>query len=123
MLFRGKYLQPRLQLHPCQYTAHSYGDTIMVERYGKQLSSNSDPERESRIKRTACSNTLLQYFYRFHYPLFAIIPSHSTSATTHNNYHYRVVVRRKESGLMESSESPPPPYSNFVDPVNPKPVF
>jgi hypothetical protein len=113
MLLRGQYLQHRLQLHPCEHTARSYDDTIMVERYGMQLSSNSDPERESRIKRTACSNPLLQYIYRFHYPLSAIIPSHSTSTTIHNRYHYRVVIRRKESRLMESSESQPPSYSSY----------
>jgi len=123
MLLRGKCLQHRLLLHPCEHTAHSYDDTIMVEPCGTQLSSNSDLERESRIKRTACSSPLLQYFYRVHYPLFAIMPSHSTSAKTHNSYHYRVVIRRKESGLMESSESLPGSYSNFVDPVTPKPVF
>lgn len=123
MLLRGKYLQHRLLLHTCEHTAHSYDDTIMVEPYGTQLSSNSDLERESRIKRTACSSPLLQYFYRFHYPLFVIMPSHSTSVTTHHSYHYRVVIRRKEPGLMESTESLPPSYSNFVDPVTPKPVF
>jgi len=123
MLLRGKYLQHRLLLHPCEHTAHSYDETIMVEPYGTQLSSNSDLERESRIKRTACSNPLLEYFYRFLYPLFAIIPSHFTSATTHNSYHYRVVIRRKQSGLVESSELLPPSYSNFLDPVTPKPVF
>ena len=91
----------RLQLHPCEHTAHEYDDTKMVEPYGTPLSSKSDPEREPRITRTASSNPLLQYSYRFHYPLSAIIPSRSTSATTHNSY-CRVVIRRKDSQLMVS---------------------
>jgi hypothetical protein len=85
MVLTGKYLQHRLQLHPCEHKAHASDDTIMVEPNGTQLSSNSDPETEPRIKRTASNNALLQYFYLFHYPLYAIILSHSISATTHNS--------------------------------------
>jgi hypothetical protein len=55
-----KYLQHRQQLHPCEHTAHSYEDTIMVEHYGTQITifqiRKESHKLNERLEVTHCSS-------------------------------------------------------------------